>query len=37
MLQPQVSRRTVVGFAAGLAFSLALWSALILALWSLRG
>ena len=36
MLEPQVSRRAVVGFAAGLAFSLAMWSVLILALWELR-
>lgn len=36
MLEPQVSRRTMVGLFAGLTFSLALWSALILALWGLH-
>ncbi len=36
MTEPPMSRRAVAGFAASMAFSLAIWSALILALWGLH-
>jgi hypothetical protein len=36
MAEPPLSRRTLVGFAGSVVFSVAIWSALILCLWGLR-